>query len=168
MRLTHPATALAALATTALVLTGCSGDDDSSAEPEATSSPSAGFDEETGVTNDGSGDQQRDCKVKVDLTGAAETSFKGKGESVQPANGEPAAYYLYSGKKGSIQVFAGAGDIPTSAVVTVDGVAYTTPPDDPTGVEAAEDGTEVNIDAAANPTEGGPVDIVASFTCGKG
>lgn len=167
MRLSHPATALAALATTALVLSGCSGDDDTSAEPEATSSPSAGYDEETGVTDDGSGDQQRECKVKVDVTGGAEASFKGKGESVQPASGQPAAYYLYDGKKGSIQVFAGSGDIPTSAVVTVDGVAYTTDPDDPTGVEAAEDGTSVSVDAVANPTEGGSADIVAEFTCGK-
>lgn len=167
MRLSHSTAALAALATTALVLSGCSGDDESSADPEATSSASAGYDEETGVTDDGSGDKQRECKVKVDVTGGAKASFKGKGESVQPASGQPAAYYLYDGKKGSIQVFAGSGDIPTSAVVTVDGVAYTTPPDDSEGVEASEDGTSVDVDAVANPTEGDSIDVVAEFTCGK-
>ncbi len=168
MRLFSPASALAALATTALVLTGCSGDDNSPAEPKATTSASAGFDEKTGVTDDGSGDKQRECKVKVEVSGASEATFKGKGESVQPANGQPAAYYMYDGKKGSIQVFAGAGDIGTSAVVTVDGVAYTTDPEDPAGVEASEDGTSATVDAVGNPTEGGSADIVAEFTCGKG
>ncbi|ANH38569.1 hypothetical protein I601_2144 [Nocardioides dokdonensis FR1436] len=167
MRLFNPVSALAALATTALVLTGCSGDDDSSAEPEATTSASAGFDEKTGVTDDGSGDKQRECKAKVEVSGGANATFKGKGESVQPANGQPAAYYVYEGKKGSIQVFAGADDIPTSAVVTVDGVTYTTDPEDPTGVEAGEDGTSATVDAVGNPTEGGSADIVAEFTCGN-
>ncbi len=168
MRLSHPATPRVALGSTVLVLSGCSGDDDSAAQPEPTVSASPSYDEKTGVTDDGSGDKQRECKVEVEVTGGAEATFKGKGESVQPASGQPAAYYMYEGKKGSIQVFAGTGDIGTSAVVTVDGIAYTTPPEDPTGVDASEDGTSATVDAVANPTKGGSADVVAEFTCGKG
>lgn len=151
-----------------VVLAGCSGDDseEPAANPESSSSSTTERDDD-GVLDDGSGDKQRNCKVKVEVTGAAEASWKMKGQSVQPANGSPAAYYTAEKDDRLVQVFAGGGDIETSsAVVSVDGVTYTTNPQDPAGVEASDDGTSAEVDAQADSTDGGSVDLVAEFTCG--
>lgn len=155
--------------TSLLLLAGCSEETSSEEADAAASSSTASLQrDEDGVKDDGSGDRQRNCTVEVTATGAAEASWKGKGESVQPANGNPAAYYLFEDKSGSVQVFAGGGDIATSAVVTVDGATYTTPPEDPAGIEASEDGTAARVEATAAGMDGDEVDLVADFTCGKG
>ncbi len=155
--------------TSLVLLAGCS-EDTSSEEPDAAASSSTGSLQRDGdgVKDDGSGDKQRNCTVEVTATGAAEASWKGRGESVQPANGSPAAYYLFEGKSGSVQVFASGGDIQTSAVITVDGATYTTPPEDPAGVTASEDGTAAQVDATAAGMDGEEVALIADFTCGKG
>lgn len=125
--------------------------------------------DDDGVLDDGSGDKQRNCDVKVEVTGAADAKWKMTGESVQPANGSPAAYYTAEKDDRLVQVFSSGGDIETSsAVVSIDGVTYTTDPADSAGVEASEEGTSAEVDAQADSTDGGSVDLVAEFTCGGG
>jgi len=153
--------------TLALGLQACS--EDSEERPTDAESSASGTTErdEDGVLDDGSGDKQRNCDVKVEVTGAADATWKMKGESVQPASGSPAAYYTAEQKDRLVQVFAAGGEIETaSAVVSIDGVTYTTDPSDPAGVEASEEGTAAAVDAQADSTDGGSVDLVAEFTCG--
>lgn len=162
---------LAVLLLSLPVLAACSGDDDADQQPASTASASSSGSTTTrdddGVLDDGSGDKQRKCKVTVQVTGAATASWKGAAESVQPASGSPAAFYLEDDDAGSLQVFAEGGGVPTSAVVTVDKTAYTTDPEDPSGVDASADGTRAVVDAEAADAAGNTVQLVAKFTCGK-
>lgn len=153
----------------AIALQACSGDTDDADSPAATETSATSTTErdDDGVLDDGSGDKQRKCKVKVEVTGDADVTWKMTGESVQPASGSPAAYYTAEKDDRMLQVFAAGGDIETSsAVVSIDGVTYTTNPTDPAGVEASAEGTSAQVDAQAASTEGGSVDLVAEFTCG--
>ena len=163
--------ALSALLISLASFTACSGDDDgqepSANPPSSAAASSVSERDDDGVLDDGSGDKQRKCKVTVDVLGAAEASWKGAAESVQPANGSPAAFYLEDDDAGSLQVFAEGGGIGTSAVVTVDKVTYTTDPQDPTGVAAASDGTGAAVDAEATDADGDTVELQAEFICGK-
>lgn len=162
---------LAALTVTtfalAVGLQACSGDTDEAPEAAESSATSTTERDDDGVLDDGSGDKQRNCKVQVEVTGAVDATWKMTGESVQPANGSPAAYYTAEKDDRMVQVFAAGGDIDTSsAVVSVDGVTYTTNPTDSAGVEASEEGTSAQVEAQADSTDGGSVDLVAEFTCG--
>lgn len=165
---------LAALTATTFALTlglqACSGDEDGADAPAASESSATSTTErdEDGVLDDGSGDKQRNCDVKVEVTGAADATWKMKGESVQPATGSPAAYYTAEKDDRMVQVFSAGGDIETSsAVLSIDGVTYATNPTDSAGVEASEEGTSAEVDAQADSTDGGSVDLVAEFTCGS-
>ncbi len=159
----------AACLTTLLIVAGCSEDSTSEEPGDAAASDSGSLQrDEDGVKDDGSGDRQRNCQVKVTTSGAASVTWKGKGESVQPANGSPAAFYLFEDESGSVQVFASGGSIQTSAVITVDGATYTRPPEDPAGITASEDGTAATVDATAAGMDGDEVELIADFACGKG
>lgn len=168
MRTSRFSVLASSVAIAALVLSGCSGDDEN--EPTAQPSSSTGSMErdEDGVRDDGSGDKQRRCDVDVEVTGSVDAAWKAKGQSVQPANQSPAAYYTAEKGQRLVQVFASGGDIDaSSAVISIDGTTYTTDPQDPAGVEASEAGTSAYVDAQAVSTDGGSLDVVAEFTCGQ-
>ena len=169
MRFTRLAALTVSTAVLALGVQGCSGGPADS--PAASRSESGAIStterDEDGVLDDGSGDMQRKCDVRVEVTGGADVTWKVEGESVQPASGSPAAYYIAEKDDHLIQVFSAGGEIESSsAVVSVDGTTYTTNPTDSTGVEASADGTSASVDSQADSADGSSVDLVAEFSCG--
>ncbi len=152
-RLTLAVTALAA----ALALTACSGSDDS--EPDADASPSAS----TSESPEAAAPFERPCTVQVDLTGAVEVSWAGKGTASNEAG--PTIYLSQDGDS-HLTVFAGTDDIQTNANVTVDGATYTTT-DPEAGLDVAGNGTKAAVDADTTGVDGPGPHIKATFTCGK-
>lgn len=150
-----PITVLATVASLSLFLSGCSGDDDSSSTA-APASSSAAPQDQTGT-----------CRAEVAVTGVVDADWSGKAESVQPVNGGPSAYYTAEWKKGSIQVFAEGGDIPTSAVVTIGKQTFTTAPGQTEGLDVDSDGGGADIDAPAAGIEGDEVQLVAMLECAE-
>lgn len=142
--------ALCALA----ALTACSGDSDDDAGASATPTWAS--------SHDGDDDSfTKRCAVQVAITGAEEASWEDRG-SVTGGGDSPTRYTTrHDGDR--VVVYAGAGDFPTTAKVSVGGSTY--PVTDDSGIDAAEDGTSATIDA--DTAEGGP-HVSATFTCGKG
>ena len=153
MRLRH-LTALALLSPV-LLLTGCSGSDDSSA---AAGSPG---DRPTSLTST----EVRDaCQVKVHLTGGLTKHWNGKGFETTRNTSGPAALYKATKGKFTLLVQSKNGDFPPTAVLSVGKRTLTTQGAD--GVEVDTNGKGATVDAdAVGAGAGGPVHVKASFSC---
>ena len=75
----------------------------------------------------------------------------------------------YQAADGSTQIYAyaGKGDIPTNANITIDGATYTTT-DPKKGLEISGNGTGAKVDADTTGIDGAGPHLTASFACGKG
>lgn len=106
---------------------------------------------------------ERDCTVHVEATGSVTASWDGTG-TVTNASGVT-TYQATDGDK-QLWAYAGNGDIPTSANVTVDGATYTTS-DAGTGLDIAGNGTGAKIDSDTDGIEQTGPHLVATFDCTK-
>lgn len=155
-RLTLAVTALVA----AVALTACSGSSDDDGDKDAGAPASSSPASESAAPEP----FERTCEVDVQVTGAVEASWSGKGRSSNEAG--PTIYQFAQGKD-HITVYAGKDDIPTNANVTVDGATYTTT-DPESGLDIAGNGTSAKVDADTDGVDGPGPHVSATFTCGKG
>lgn len=106
----------------------------------------------------------RKCTAEIEITGAVQASWKGKGSSSNQAG--PTIYDFAKGED-RLSVYAGKDDLPTSANFTIDGATYTTADPD-TGLDVAGNGTSATVDADTMGVKGPGPHLTATFTCGKG
>lgn len=142
-----------------LAVTACSGDD---SEPDGRTPASAAS--SPGKSSAAPESFERACTVDVEITGAVQASWEGKGRSSNEAG--PTMYTFTKGKD-RITVYASKGDVPTNANVTVDGATYTTT-DPESGLDVAGNGTSAEVDADTTGVDGPGPHLSADFACGKG
>lgn len=145
---------------TALLLTACSGDDGDGGDdaPGGADSPSAGQSEDAGEPGSGEAVPAQGCRTQVDITGAAEVSWKSKGYN-QDVDG--ATIYRSSNNKNGWLFLTVEDGKATEMAVRVRGTDYPAKPKD-VRLETSDTG----VDASATiKVDEGSVDVEASFVC---
>jgi hypothetical protein len=146
-------TALCAMTT----LSACSGDSSSDSDKGAGSTAS-----DSPSAPSISKPINRKCTVEAEASGVAQASWQGEGRS---SNESGLTIYDLSHGDDRMSVYAGNGDIPTNANLTIDGATYTTTGD--AGLDVSPDGRSAKVDADTMGTEGPGPHVTATFTCGK-
>lgn len=143
------------------LLAGCSGGDDEDPAPVDPESPTAAESEEQGSTP-----KIRKCKVDVEIIGAIEASWTGKGRAIIGNSSGPPAFYQAS--EGDIQVSAyaeGEDFVPSVVIASPDGTFSTEPGADGLQISPKGKGAEVDAAAVGVDPESPDARVAASFDC---
>lgn len=163
MKRSLPTLIAAVLLAPALLLAGCSGDDDTPAEGSS-AAPAAG--PGTPVATDDAGNITYPCRVKGTISGAAKAKVADSGVVVvQAGDSGIEAIYTLSVKAGLLNIYVGDGEAKPSSLLWQSDGKQSVSSDDPDGLSANTDGTAASLSGTTVSGPAGKVSFDLAFTC---
>ena len=155
--------AVALLLSLPLLLTACGDDSD-----DGGSSGGAGADDVADIdtAEEVPALQGESCDAEIALTGAVEQTFSGEGTvATSEADVAPPASYQAQFDDVLVTALSGGNGFDPGFLVMVGAESYGVPTGTP-GLDIAEDGSGLQVEAEAGSISGGdPVQVVATFAC---